>query len=127
MDELLRKRIERALDGLDETRAYQVLDYVEFLQSKYGNRSRGPSAFSKIADGVEDTMRVSKLPIAAIKGTREVFNTAERVMKGLADAGRSVVDELQGTRDDKEDPESEKKGPSGDQEKADDERKTEPA
>ncbi len=126
MDELLRKRIERALDGLDETQAYQVLDYVEFLQSKYGNRSRGPSAFTKIADGVEDTMRVSKLPIAAIKGTREVFNTAERVMKGLADAGRSVVDELQGTRDEKEDGDGEKRDRKEGEDK-DDDRKSEPA
>ena len=127
MDELLRKRIERALDGLDETKAYQVLDYVEFLQSKYGNRSQGPSTFTKIADGVEDTMRVSKLPIAAIKGTREVFNTAERVMKGLADAGRSVVDELQGTRDETEDSDSEKKDQKDGEEKTSGDRKTEPA
>lgn len=127
MDELLRKRIERALDGLDETQAYQVLDYVEFLQSKYGDRSRGPSAFTKIADGVEDTMRVTKLPIAAIKGTREVFNTAERVMKGLADAGRSVVDELQGTRDGKKDEKGGDKASDAGQKTEGDERKTEPA
>lgn len=95
MDELLKKRIDRALEGLTQEQAYQVLDYAEFLQSKYAER-RGPSTLEKIANGVEDTLRVSKLPIAAIKGTREVFNTAERVMRGLADASRSVVDELQG-------------------------------
>lgn len=95
MDELLKKRIDRALEGLTQEQAYKVLDYTEFLQSKYAGR-RGPSTLEKIANGVEDTLRVSKVPIAAIKGTREVFNTAERVMRGLADASRSVVDELQG-------------------------------
>ncbi len=95
MDELLKKRIDRALEGLTQEQAYHVLDYAEFVQSKYAGR-RGPSTLEKIANGVEDTLRVSKVPIAAIKGTREVFNTAERVMRGLADASRSVVDELQG-------------------------------
>jgi hypothetical protein len=95
VDELLKKRIDRALEGLTQDQAYKILDYAEFLQSKYAGR-RGPSTLEKIANGVEDTLRVGKVPIAAIKGTREVFNTAERVMRGLADASRSVVDELQG-------------------------------
>ena len=95
MDELLRKRIDRALEGLTQDQALQVLDYAEFMQSKYAGR-RGPSTLERIANGVEDTLRVGKVPLAAIKGTREVFNTADRVMRGLADASRSVVDELQG-------------------------------
>jgi hypothetical protein len=94
VDELLKRRIDRALEGLTQEQAYQALDYIEFLQSKYATRRR-PSTIEKIANGVEDTLRVSKVPIAAIKGTREVFNTAERVMRGLADASRSVVDGLQ--------------------------------
>jgi len=72
-----------------------VLDYVEFLQSKYGRRSRQPSTLERIANGVEDTMRVGRVPYAAIKGTRDVLNTADRVVKGLTDAGRSVLDEIQ--------------------------------
>jgi len=96
MDELLRKRIDRALEGLPDDTVRQVLDYIQFLQSKYGDRAVQPSALERLADGVEDTLRVGKVPIAAIKGTREVLNTAERVMKGLADAGRTVVDEIQG-------------------------------
>lgn len=106
MDELLKKRIDRVLENLDAEQAYKVLDYVEFLQSKYGTRSRGPSPLERLADGVEDTLRVSRVPIAAIKGTREVLNTAERVMRGLADAGRSVVNELQGAGSDAEPPPS---------------------
>lgn len=93
MDELLKLRIERAIEGLPDEKVRQVLDYAEFLQSKYGDRA--PSTIERLANGVEDTMRVGRVPLSAIKGTREVFNTAERVMKGLADAGRSVVDEIQ--------------------------------
>jgi hypothetical protein len=94
MDELLKKRILRKLDGLSDEKALQVLDYIEFMQSRYGERSSA-SPLQKIADSVEDTLRAGRAPIAAIKGTMGVFDAAGRVMQGLADAGRSVVDELQ--------------------------------
>lgn len=95
MDDLLRKRIERAMDGLPDDKARQLLDYIDFLKSKYADRASQPSTMSRIADGVEDTLRVGKLPFSAIKGTRGVLDTAEKVVKGLADAGRTVVGEIQ--------------------------------
>ena len=97
MDELLRERILRRLENLPNDKAYQVLDYIEFLESKFGSRS-GPSALEKIADRVEDTLRAGRVSVSAIKGTRDVFDAAERVMQGLADAGKTVVDELQAPR-----------------------------
>ncbi len=96
MDEMLRERILRRLDNLPNDKAYQVLDYIEFLESKFGNRSGQPSALEKIADRVEDTLRAGRVSVSAIKGTRNVFDAAGRVMQGLADAGKTVVDELQG-------------------------------
>ncbi len=95
MDELLHERILRALDGLDDEQARKVIDYVDFLQSKYGSRANQPSTLERIADGVEDTLRVGKVPFAAIKGTRSVLNTADKFVKGVTDAGRAVVDEIQ--------------------------------
>ncbi len=95
MDDLLHQRILRALDGLDDDQARKVLDYVDFLQSKYGNRANQPSTLERIADGVEDTLRVGKVPFAAIKGTRSMLNTADKFVKGVTDAGRAVVDEIQ--------------------------------
>ena len=94
MDELLKERILRRLENLPNDKAYQVLDYMEFLESKFGSRS-GPSTLEKIADRVEDTLRAGRVSVSAIKGTREVFDAAGRVMQGLADAGKTVVDELQ--------------------------------
>ncbi len=94
MDELLRERILRRLENLPNDKAYQVLDYIEFLESKFGSRS-GPSTLEKIADRVEDTLRAGRVSVSAIKGTRGVFDAAGRVMQGLADAGKTVVDELQ--------------------------------
>ncbi len=94
MDELLKKRILRRLENLPNDKAYQVLDYIEFLESKFGSRS-GPSTLEKIANRVEDTLRAGRASASAIKGTRDVFDAAGRVMQGLADAGKTVVDELQ--------------------------------
>jgi hypothetical protein len=95
MDELLRERILRRLDSLPNDKAYQVLDYIDFLESKFGNRSGQPSTLEKIADRVEDTLRAGRVSVSAIKGTRDVFDAAGKVMQGIADAGKTVVDELQ--------------------------------
>ncbi len=95
MDELLKQRIVRRLENLPDDKAYQVLDYIEFLDSKFGSRSGQPSTLEKIADRVEDTLRAGRVSVSAIKGTRDVFDAAGKVMQGLADAGKTVVDELQ--------------------------------
>ena len=95
MDELLKERIIRRLDNLPNDKAYQVLDYVEFLESKFGSRSGQASTLEKLADRVEDTLRAGRVSVSAIKGTRDVLDAAGRVMQGLAEAGRTVVNELQ--------------------------------
>lgn len=95
MDQLLKERIIRRLDNLPNDKAYQVLDYVEFLESKFGSRSGQASTLEKLADRVEDTLRAGRVSVSAIKGTRDVLDAAGRVMQGLAEAGKTVVNELQ--------------------------------
>jgi hypothetical protein len=93
MNDLLRQRLLRALETLPEERAYQVLDYIEFLESKYAERQRPTGILAKITETVEDTMRAGKLPIQAISGTMGVMDSATKIMKGLAAAGQAVVEE----------------------------------
>ena len=93
MNDLLKQRILRALDTLPDDRAYQVLDFVEFLESRYAERQRPTGILAKITETVEDTMRAGKLPIQAISGTMGLMDSATKVMKGLAAAGQAVVDE----------------------------------
>jgi|SRR3990172_643643 len=98
MDEILRKRIERKLDGLPEDKGYQVLDYIEFLESKYGTTARQPTPVERITEGVGDTLRAVRVPAEAIRGTMGVVDSASRMMQRLAAAGRAAVEELkQGT------------------------------
>jgi hypothetical protein len=93
MNDLLKQRIARALDALSDERGYQVLDYIEFLESRYAERARPGGIFARLTETVEDTMRAGKLPIQAISGTMGLVDGAAKVMKGLAAAGQAVVDE----------------------------------
>lgn len=93
MHDLLKQRIARLLESLSDERGYQILDYIEFLDSKYAERSRPGGLFARITETVEDTMRAGKLPIQAISGTMGIVDSAAKVMKGLAAAGQAVVDE----------------------------------
>lgn len=97
MNEHLKDRLLRKLDTLSDERAYQVLDFVEFLESKYAERSAPTNIFARITEKVEDTMRAGKVPINAISGTVGVFDSASKVMKGLASAAGAVVDEASKT------------------------------
>lgn len=93
MNDMLKQRIIRKLEQLSDERGYQVLDYVEFLESKFAERAAPSGIFAKITETVEDTMRAGKLPIQAISGTMGVMDSAAKVMKGFAAAGKAVVDE----------------------------------
>jgi len=93
MNEQLKQRIMRRLETLADERGYQILDFVEFLESKYAARAAPSNLFAKISEGIEDTMRAARIPIKAISGTTGLMDSAGKVMKGVAAAAQSVVDE----------------------------------
>lgn len=93
MNEQLRDRILRRIETLPDERGIQVLDYVEFLESKYAERAAPSNIFARISDTVQDTMRAGKLPLEAISGTVGFFDGASKVVKGLSAAAQSVVEE----------------------------------
>lgn len=94
MNEVLRERLLRKLEALPDDKAYMVLDYVEFLESKYASRSAGAPAFQKVAETLEDTLRAGRVPVNVIRGTMDVVSKAGRFMEGLAAAGRAAVEEV---------------------------------
>jgi hypothetical protein len=105
MNDLLKQRISRLLETLDDEKAYQVLDFAEFLTSKYAARSEPSGILAKITATVENTMRAGKLPIQAISGTMSLMDSAAKVMKGLAAAGQAVVEEAVKTAENRSNPE----------------------
>ena len=104
MNDLLKQRISRLLETLDDEKAYQVLDYAEFLTSKYAARAEPGGLLAKITSTVENTMRAGKLPVQAITGTMSLMDSAAKVMKGLAAAGQAVVEEAVKAAEDRSKP-----------------------
>ncbi|HEU5174998.1 MAG TPA: hypothetical protein VFT96_09610 [Gemmatimonadaceae bacterium] len=96
MNEHLRDRIVRKLDTLSEERAYQVLDYIEFLASKYAERPAPvtQNVFTRFTEAVEDRLRAGKVSSSAIAETMSLMNRAVKVLDGVAAAGRSVATDL---------------------------------
>lgn len=91
----LRDRVMRKLETLSNERLYQVLDYVEFLESRYAQRPAAPATvFQRFTDGLEDTMRAGRLSADAIAQTMTLMNRAMGVLSGVAAAGKSVASDV---------------------------------
>ena len=99
MNEHLRDRILRRLETMGDERGYQVLDYVEFLESKYAERPQPSttSPFTRFAEAIEDRMRAGKMSAQTISETMGLMNKAMGILNGVAAAGRSMADDLIGT------------------------------
>jgi hypothetical protein len=97
MNDILRERLIRKLDTLPEEKIYQILDYIDFLESKYAPKlSTAPNPLKRFAEGVEDTLRAGKMSANMIGGTMNVMNKAVGVLTDVANAGKSVATEIAG-------------------------------
>jgi hypothetical protein len=97
MNDILRERLIRKLDTLPEEKIYQILDYIDFLESKYAPKvSTAPNPLKRFAEGVEDTLRAGKMSAGVIGGTMSVMNKAVGVVTDAANAGKSVATEIAG-------------------------------
>ena len=97
MNDILRERLIRKLDTLPEEKIYQILDYIDFLESKYAPKlSTAPNPLKRFAEGVEDTLRAGKMSANVIGGTMNVMNKAVGVLTDVANAGKSVATEIAG-------------------------------
>jgi len=101
MNAYLRDKMLQKLETLSDERGYQVLDYVEFLESKYAERAApaGASAstanpLSRFADAVEERLRAGKVSATTIAETMGFMNKAMGVLNGAAAAGKSVANDL---------------------------------
>lgn len=98
MNEHLRDRILRKLETLSDERGYQVLDYVEFLESRYAER-QAPSAntFTKFTEAIEDKLRAGKVSASAIAETVGFMNRAASVLNNAVETGRNMASDLVST------------------------------
>jgi len=95
LNESLRERIVRKLEALSDERGYQVLDYVEFLESKFAERaSPSGNAFTRFTEAVEDRLRAGKVSASAIAETMGLLGRAANVLSGAMAAGKSVATDI---------------------------------
>ncbi len=95
----LRDRLIAKFDTLSDDRAFQVLDYVEFLESKY-SRLEPPTGAAgllmKLQETVEDGLRAGKVSATSVADTLGFMQKAVGVLSGVAAAGQSVATDLAG-------------------------------
>ena len=101
MNAYLRDKMLQKLETLSDERGYQVLDYVDFLESKYAERAATAGAaaaatnpLSRFADAVEERLRAGKVSASTIAETMGFMSKAVGVLTGAAAAGKSVASDL---------------------------------
>jgi hypothetical protein len=95
MNDILRERLIRKLDSLPDERIYQIFDYIDFLESRYAQRtSTSPNRLQQLAEGMEDTLRAGKVSASAVAGTMNIVGKAVGAINTVASAGKSVATEL---------------------------------
>ncbi len=92
MNPYVRDRINRKLDALGDERLYQVLDYVEFLESRYAEKpAASTNMLQRFAEGVEDKLRAGGVAISTVSETMGFLNKAVGVLNGVAEKSMSVA------------------------------------
>jgi hypothetical protein len=92
MHDVMRERVWRKLLVLPEEQLYQVLDYIEFLESKYApGRAPKPDGLQRFAERLEDGMRMRSVAPKVISGTVGLMGSARRVLRSVADAGNAIL------------------------------------
>ena len=100
MNAYLRDKLLQKLETMADDRGYQVLDYVEFLESKYAERqtpaanAAAANPLSRFADAVEEKLRAGRVSATTIAETMSLMNKAVGVLNGAAAAGKSVASDL---------------------------------
>ncbi len=96
MHETLRRRILRKLDTLPEAQLYQVLDYIEFLESRYTRQEPADATgLQRWAEKLEDGLRKRTVNPSSLREAFQLLAAADRALSSVQEVGRQIVDELQ--------------------------------
>jgi len=95
MHDVLRQRLLRKIESLPDEQVYQVLDYIEFLESKYAATVPvEASGLQKFAEGLEDKLRRKAVSPSTIREAFQLISAADRVLAGVSSAGRQILSDL---------------------------------
>ncbi len=95
MHDVLRQRLLRKIESLPDEQIYQVLDYIEFLESKYATAEAvEASGLQKFAEGLENKLRRKAVSPSTIREAFQLISAADRVLSGVSSAGRQILNDL---------------------------------
>lgn len=95
MHDVLRQRLLRRIESLPDAQIYQVLDYVEFLESKYTDVAPvQTTGLQKFAEGLEDKLRKKAVSPSTIREAFQLIAAADRVLSDVSSAGRQILADL---------------------------------
>jgi hypothetical protein len=95
MHDILRERLMRKIESLPEEQVYQMLDYIEFLEAKYGSGAdEETSGLRRFAEAMEDKLRKRSVSPAKVREAFQLLSAADRVLSNVSSAGRRLMEEL---------------------------------
>jgi hypothetical protein len=95
MHDVLRQRLLRTIESLPDEQAYQVLDFIEFLGSKYAQEAPvETSGLQKFAENLEDKLRRKAVSPTTIREAFQLIAAADRALSGVSAAGKQILSEL---------------------------------
>lgn len=97
-DAFLRRRVWRKLESLPDQRLYQVLDYIEFLEEKYGEEPPEPDRMQRFAEGIQDKLRARRAAPWALKGVMSALSVVDRAVGTAAKTAQGLAQELADVR-----------------------------
>ncbi len=95
MHDVLRQQLLRKIESLPDEQIYQVLDFIEFLESKYS--PAGPvevTGLQKFAENLQDRLRRKAVNPSTIREAFQLISAADRVLSGVSSAGKQILSEL---------------------------------
>ncbi len=100
MHDILRQRLIRKIESLPEDQVYQILDYIEFLESKYGTDvSEETSGLQRFAEAMEDKLRKKSMSPAMLREAFQLLSAADRVLSNVSSAGKKLMEDIASGRE----------------------------
>jgi hypothetical protein len=85
----------RKIESLPEEQIYQVLDYIEFLESRYStDLEPEASGLQRFAEKLEDRLRRRTVSPANLREAFQLIAAADRVLSSVSSAGKQIINEL---------------------------------
>ena len=102
MHDVLRTRLLRKLESLPEDQVYQILDYIEFLESKYApDPSAETTGLQSFAEKLEDQLRRRTVSPASLREAFQLISAADKVLSNVANMGKELLGDLNGSTEGK--------------------------